>query len=272
MDKIYIDNLEIYAYHGAFAEEKVLGQKFFISLELSLDLRAAGQTDALEKTVNYAEVCIEVEKVFTGQKYDLIETCAERVAEAILTKYEIVNEIKLTIKKPWAPIGKSVNYVAVEITRQWHTVYLSFGSNIGDKMRNIEEALRLLSDKTTKVSKVSKVYTTKPVGYTEQDDFLNGVAEIRTLLTAQELLKFLHEIEHKLKRERIIKWGPRTIDLDIILFDQAVIAEENLVVPHPRMQERMFVLEPLCEIAPYVVHPLLGRRVSELKESLEEIK
>jgi dihydroneopterin aldolase/2-amino-4-hydroxy-6-hydroxymethyldihydropteridine diphosphokinase len=271
LDKIYINELEIYAYHGAFAEEKILGQKFFISLELSVDLRQAGQQDALDKTVNYAEICEETEKIFTSQKHDLIEKCAEELAEAILTKYELIEEIKIMIKKPWAPIGRHVNYVAVEITRKWHTAYLSLGSNIGDKMHNIEEALRLLSAKTTKVTKVSKLYTTKPVGYTDQDDFLNGCAEIRTLLNAKELLSFLLEIEYKLKRERIIRWGPRTIDLDIIFFDQEIIAEENLMIPHPRMQDRMFVLEPLCEIAPYLLHPLLGRRISELKERLEEI-
>jgi dihydroneopterin aldolase/2-amino-4-hydroxy-6-hydroxymethyldihydropteridine diphosphokinase len=142
---------------------------------------------------------------------------------------------------------------------------------MGDKEQNIKEALKLLLDESTKVTKVSAFYMTKPVGYTEQDDFLNGCAEIKTLLTPNELLTFMMGIEHKLKRERIIKWGPRTIDLDIILFDQAVINEENLIIPHPRMQDRMFVLEPLCEIAPYQVHPVLGKRISELKGSLEGI-
>ncbi|MCE5286888.1 MAG: 2-amino-4-hydroxy-6-hydroxymethyldihydropteridine diphosphokinase [Pelosinus sp.] len=272
MDKIYISDLEIYAYHGVFSEEKMLGQKFFISLELTVDLRSAGKTDALDKTVNYAELCDVVEKVFTSKKHDLIEKCAEELAEAILMKQPLVNEVKITIKKPWAPIGKHVNYVAVEITRCWHTAYISLGSNMGDKEQNIREALKLLTSAAIKVTKVSALYTTKPVGYTEQDDFLNGCAEIKTLFTPNELLAFMLEIEHKLKRERIIKWGPRTIDLDIVLFEKAVIAEEDLMIPHPRMHERMFVLEPLCEIAPYQLHPVLGKSIYELKGILAGTK
>lgn len=265
MDKIYINDLEIYAYHGAFAEEKALGQKFFISLELSVDLRAAGKQDALDKTVNYAELCAYAEEIFTAQKHDLIEKCAEELAEAVLLKYDRIKEIKVSIKKPWAPIGKHVNYVAVEITRFWHTAYISFGSNMGDKEQNIEEALKQMQDNLTKITKLSALYITKPVGYIGQADFLNGCAELKTLLTPRELLEFLQEIERKLKRERIIKWGPRTIDLDIIFFDNELIAEEDLIIPHPRMQERMFVLEPLCEIAPYQQHPVLCKRVIELK-------
>lgn len=271
MDKIYINDLEIYAYHGAFSEEKVLGQKFFISLELSVDLRSAGLEDALDKTVNYAELCEYVEGIFTVQKHNLIEKCAEELAQAVLIKYPLIKEVKVSIKKPWAPIGRHVNYVAVEIKRSWHTVYISFGSNMGDKEQNITEALRLLDNELTRVTKVSRLYTTKPVGYTQQADFLNGCAKVRTLLSPQEFLALLMRIEHDLKRERTIKWGPRTIDLDILFFDKLVIAEENLIVPHPRLAERMFVLEPLCDIAPHELHPILNKRISELKSDLEGV-
>lgn len=271
MDKILIKDLELFAYHGVLKEEKKLGQKFLLSLELDLNLRNAGTSDDLNKTVNYAELCEKVEAEFKKEKYDLIETAAEKISEYILINYPTIKSVKLTLKKPWAPILKPLNYVAVQIERSWHTAYIALGSNIGDKEKNLNQALNLINESPLcNASKISNFYKTAPVGYLDQDDFLNGAAEIKTLMPPSELMDFLLEIEKKLKRERKIHWGPRTIDLDIILYDDIVTHDEHIIIPHPRMHERLFVLEPLCDIAPYKVHPLLNKRVLDIKNEIKE--
>lgn len=271
MDKIYIKNLEIFANHGVLAEEKNLGQKFIISLELSLNLRQAALHGNLNETVNYAKLCYEVENEFKKEKYDLIETAAEKIAEFVLLNYEIVQSVKVLLKKPWAPIGKPVEYAAVEIERKRHTVYIGIGSNMGDKEKNLRDAIRLIdSNNSNKVTKESEFYVTKPVGYTDQDDFINCAIEINTLFQPGELMDFLLDVEKQLKRERIIRWGPRTIDLDILLYDDLICCDEHTIIPHPRMAERLFVIKPLCDIAPYLVHPILNKRIIDIEGELSE--
>ncbi|QAA34032.1 2-amino-4-hydroxy-6-hydroxymethyldihydropteridine diphosphokinase [Clostridium manihotivorum] len=269
MDKLYIENLEIFAKHGVFGEEKTLGQKFVISLELFFDAREAAITGDLTKSVHYGELCHKLEKEFQRESYDLIETAAEKTAEFILKEYDILKAVKVMIKKPWAPIGKHLEYAAIEIYRQWHKVFIALGSNMGDKNSNLTAAIdKLKESKHTKVIKVSNFITTEPWGYESQDKFLNGVAEISTILSPIELINYLLEVEKELKRERIIKWGPRTIDLDVLLYDDIISSEEAIVIPHPRMHERLFVIEPLAEIAPYEFHPVLRKRIFEIKEEL----
>lgn len=270
MDKIHIKDLEVYAFHGVNKEEKNMGQRFLISLELSLDLRTAGISDDLNKTVNYAELCNNIEKEFTKEKFDLIEAAGETLARYILLNYYMVQKVKVFLKKPWAPIGKPIDYAAVEIQRCWHRVYIALGTNMGDKEQNIKEALEKLNSDACKVVRVSNTYCTKPVGYTEQDDFLNCAAELKTLLTTEELIKFMLNIEKDLKRERTIKWGPRTIDLDVLLYDDIITSSEEIIIPHPRMHERLFVLKPLSEIAPYVLHPILNKRIIEIEMEISK--
>ena len=271
MDKIIIENLELIAEHGVFKEEKFLGQKFIISVEMTTNTREAGKTGNLNASTHYGFVADDIEKIFTGESFDLIETCAEKIAEMILTKYPLISEIKVTVKKPWAPIRKHFDFVAVEITRKWHTVYLSLGTNMGDKKKNLLEAIGKIGKlENTKVTSQSTILETEPFGYTEQDMFLNACIEIKTLFTPQELLEKLLGIELEMGRVRTIKWGPRIIDIDILFFDDEIIQDKNLAVPHPWISERMFVLEPLCEIAPNLIHPLERKPVATLKRILEK--
>lgn len=272
MDKIIIKDLELYAFHGVNEEEKRLGQRFLISIEARLDLQPAGKTDDLTKTINYALLCHEIEKEFTREKHDLIESIAEDLCSFVLIKHPNIASIKLMVKKPWAPIGKSLDYAAVEIERSWHLAYIGFGSNMGDKKENINQAIALIqSNPTTIVTKVSKLYETDPVGYLDQDLFINGVIELKTLLSPKALIEFLLGIEQELKRERIIKNGPRTIDLDVLLYDDCITSYEEIIVPHPRMHERAFVLEPLCDLAPYHMHPVLQKRMIQLYEDIMSV-
>jgi len=271
MDKIYINNLEFIGFHGVFPEEKKLGQKFLVSLELTVDTREAGKTGGLTKSVHYGLVAQDVEKLFLEKSIDLIETCAENIAEMVLKKYELVKEIKVVVKKPWAPLQMHFENVAVEITRKWHRVYLSLGSNIGDKRKNLLEAIRKIGElENTEVVKSSTILETEPFGYLEQDNFLNACLEVKTLMTAQEFLKVILQIELDMGRVREIKWGPRIIDIDMLFYDKEVIEEDNLAVPHPWICEREFVLDPLSEIAPNYIHPLEKKTITMLAGKLKE--
>lgn len=269
MDKMYIRDLEVFGFHGVFEEEKSLGQKFILSLELELNLKSAGKTGDLTKSVHYGELCEKIEKEFRRESYDLIETVTLNLADFILNEYNIINSVKVFLKKPWAPIKMHLDTVEIMIEKSRHKAYIGLGSNIGDKEKYIKEAISKLSEeKNVKIIKQSAFIKTKPWGYLEQEDFLNAVAEIETILEPEELMDVLLKIEEELSRERTIKWGPRTIDLDILMYDEVISSDEKVILPHPRMHEREFVLKPLNEIAPYLMHPVFNKRIFTLLEEL----
>ncbi len=265
MDKIEIKGIEVFAKHGVLPEEQVLGQKFLISVCLFLQTETAGKSDALSDAVNYADVAGLVKKEASERVFRLIEALAEHLAKQVLLSFPQVREVQIQVEKPWAPLGLSLDTVSVSIKRGWHTLYLGIGSNLGDKRGQIEKAVSLLrEDEETRVIRVSSLIETEPVGYTEQDMFLNGALFVQSLRSPERFLELIGTIEKALKRERKIHWGPRTIDIDILLYDEEIIQTELLTIPHREMTKRRFVLEPLCEIAPYAVHPVTGKRVLEL--------
>ncbi|RDY29441.1 2-amino-4-hydroxy-6-hydroxymethyldihydropteridine diphosphokinase [Romboutsia weinsteinii] len=127
--------------------------------------------------------------------------------------------------------------------------YLGIGTNMGDRLNNLKCACEILNDNDSiTISKKSKLYETKAWGYTEQDDFLNMCVEIETTISPEELLMVCQEVEQKLHRERVIRWGPRTIDVDILFFNDIKLKCEDLEIPHPRIQDRAFVLIPLMDL------------------------
>lgn len=149
-------------------------------------------------------------------------------------------------------------------------VYVGLGSNLGNREANLQQALTKLQQAGAHIELVSSWRETKPYGVTDQPDFLNGVAKLTWQDTADELLTVCLKIEKELGRVRKRHWGERTIDLDILFFDQAVINTSRLVVPHPDLENRLFVLEPLNEIAPQLKHPLLGKTIQKLFKNLQK--
>lgn len=271
MDKIKIKDLEIYCHHGVFPEENKLGQKFIVSAILYTDTREAGMNDDLTKSIHYGEVSHFITEFMQKHTFKLLETVVEKLAIELLLETPNLKKVRLEVKKPWAPVGLPLDTVAVEIERGWHTAYIALGSNMGDKSDYLQGAVKSLDEMfACEVQKVSEFITTEPYGVKEQDEFLNGALKLKTLLTPEELLDKLHEIEIEAGRERLIHWGPRTLDLDILFYDDLILDTEELHIPHIEMHLRDFVLEPLSQIAPYKRHPILKKTVEQLRGELND--
>lgn len=269
-DEIGVEDLEVFANHGVFPEETRLGQKFLLTLVMYVDARAAGKTDCLEKSVHYGEASAFMTEWMQTHTCKLIEAAAEQLAEALLLRYPLLKGVTLELKKPWAPVGLPLKTVSVKLTRFWHTAFLGLGSNLGDRKAYLDGAVAALDRPECRVERVSSYLETKPYGGVEQGDFLNACLRLKTLLSPQELLERLHEIEQAAHRERVVHWGPRTLDLDILFYDDWVLGTENLVIPHPGIPLREFVLKPLMEIAPNWYHPTLHKTVAQLAADLEK--
>lgn len=271
MDEIRIRGLEIFAYHGVYSEEQSKGQNFLINATLYTDTRNAGNNDEIEDTVDYGAICLYMKKYMLSNRKNLLEAISNSMARSILIRFPGVREIDLEIMKPEAPIPLPFETVSVSIHRKWHKAYIAFGSNMGDREGYIEDAISNLgAEETCRVIKVSKYYSSTPYGEVEQDDFINGVLEMETVLYEEELLELLHEEERKAGRTREVHWGPRTLDLDILYYDDVVYESDTLTIPHMDLCNRDFVLKPLSEIAPYFRHPLIGKTSLEMLEDLKE--
>jgi 2-amino-4-hydroxy-6-hydroxymethyldihydropteridine diphosphokinase len=152
-----------------------------------------------------------------------------------------------------------------------HIAYIGIGSNLGDKLHHCEKAIsEILKIDRHKLLAKSSLFKTQPIGYTSQDWFVNGAIKIETDLEAPELLRALKTIESQLGRTETFRWGPRTIDLDILFFDDAEIYTKELQIPHPLIQDRQFVLVPLAEIDRNLIHPVLKKTVQELLNNFKE--
>lgn len=271
MDKITIKNLEVFCNHGVYKEENILGQKFLVSAELSLSTRKAGLSDALEDSVSYGDVSRLITAEMKKQNDKLLERAAERIAGQILKEFPLIDSVRIEVKKPWAPVMMHLDYASVSIERGWHRVYVGVGSNMGERQAWIDMAAEALrSDGNNRNFRSAQVIETEPYGYLEQDKFLNTVFTFETLYEPEELLLRMQEIEKEAHRERKIHWGPRTLDLDLLLYDNRITESPVLTIPHPEITKRLFVLIPLCELNPHGVHPLYRKRFAEYKEALEQ--
>lgn len=266
---IIIRDYEVTACHGVNPEEKTEAQRFVVSARLDLDVSAAATSDDIDKTVSYAAVCKLIKAFLSGKSKNLLECLSLGLAREIMLAFPAFSCVEVTVDKPDAPMKGKFRSVAVRTEVKRSVAYLSLGSSMGDRNAYIDKALDLLRAERLVLSvRESARHTTAPYGGVAKNEFLNSAAEVVTLLSADELLALIHRIESECGRVRDVHWADRTLDIDIIFFDDEVRGKGNLILPHPEVAKRKFVLAPLAEIAPYAVHPLSGKRVSEMLEEL----
>jgi dihydroneopterin aldolase/2-amino-4-hydroxy-6-hydroxymethyldihydropteridine diphosphokinase len=254
-DRIDINGLVVNAVIGALPHERESAQPVQIDLSLHVDLRDAGRTDELADTANYGDVTERVADAVRESKDVLLERLAERVAE-VAVGFDRVEGVDVTITKVRPPIPEVVDTTSVRIRRRRsdfeqtprraHTAIVALGSNLGDRAG----FLRLAVERLGEVTAMSQVFETDPVGPEGQGAYLNMVVVVRTWLDPYGFMRRCQQIESEAMRQRVVRWGPRTLDVDLLFYDDVTIDDPELTVPHPRFAERRFVLTPLAEVAP----------------------
>jgi dihydroneopterin aldolase / 2-amino-4-hydroxy-6-hydroxymethyldihydropteridine diphosphokinase len=259
-DRIHLRGVEAIGRHGVLAEEKRDGQPFVVDVILDLDLAPAGASDDLTDTVSYADVAQRVVNRITGPSFDLIERLAEVVADDALAR-PLVEAVTVTVHKPQAPIAHPFSDVAVEISRRRGLpVVIALGANVGEAVSTLESSVQEIAAlRGMRVRAVSPLVETDPVGGPEQPAYLNAVLLGETTRRPADLLDELHRIEARHGRERDIRWGPRTLDLDLIQVGMPGSPTEvrsdsaALTLPHPLAHQRGFVLVPWAQVDPEAV-------------------
>lgn len=268
---IQIKGLEIHANHGVFEAEKILGQRFVINAVLHLDFQNTINSNDLDNTVHYGHVSDSIIEYFTTNRCDLIETITHQLVMMLFEKYSLINKIELEVVKPWAPLTFSFEAMSTKVIETRSTVYIAFGGNIGSSEQVFEDAISKISKlQGVYTLKRSKKYRSKPFGGVDQPDFLNMAIAVETNIHPTRLLDQLQAIELELGRTREVHWGPRTLDLDIILYDNQIISTDRLLVPHRYMTKRDFVLKPLLDLNQYLVDPRTKLPLIDSYETLTE--
>lgn len=255
-DRIEINGLTVTAVVGALAHEREIAQPLRFDLSILVDLRDAGRSDELGDTVHYGEVTEQVAAVVRENKDILLERLADRVAEVVVG-FDRVEAVDLTVTKLRPPIGEQVETTAVSIhrtpsdfdvtPRSSHRAIVALGSNLGDR----QGYLRFAVDELGGIVAQSQVFETDPIGGPEeQGAYLNMVVAVDTSLDPYAFVRRCQRIESAALRQRVVRWGPRTLDVDVLFYDDISITSPELTIPHPRFAERRFVLTPLAEVAP----------------------
>jgi dihydroneopterin aldolase / 2-amino-4-hydroxy-6-hydroxymethyldihydropteridine diphosphokinase len=275
-DQIVLKGVSAKGFHGVLDFEKRDGQTFVVDVTMDVDLSAAGASDDLADTVNYAEVAADVVALIEGEPLDLIEALAARIAERVLTR-PLVEAVEVVVHKPQAPVGHPFTDVQVKVVRERQSpVVIAMGSNLGESVETLHDAAVALYG-LLDIVEVSPLVETDPVGGPDQPAYLNAVVTGTTHLAPSTLLAGLHDIERAHGRTREVRWGPRTLDLDLIqygdpVFDTDVrMAGTTLTLPHPRAHERAFVLVPWLRAEPEAALRVDGqvRRVADLVAQLD---
>lgn len=254
VDTIRISGIRGFGYHGVLEHERRDGQEFIV--DLVIDTPQAVQltdSDDLSTTLDYRGVIETTHAAITGEPLQLIETLAERIAAGILQAG--AGTVTVTVHKPHAPLAVSVSDVAVQITRSRYRAVIALGANLGDAAQTLCEAAGAIAEiPRVRVLAASSIYRTAPVGAVEQPDYCNAVMLVQADWDPPMLLRQLHRIEANFGRARTQRFGPRTLDLDLIDVrgpDGPVVWDaHSCQLPHPRAAQRRFVLEPWLEIEP----------------------
>ena len=279
LDQVRLTGLRARGHHGVFEHERREGQDFVVDVVLHLDTRPAAATDDIARTVHYGELATAVADAVRDHPVDLIETLAARVARVCLRDPRVV-AADVAVHKPQAPITEDFGDVLVALRRHRDELLdavpsppvpavLALGTNLGDREATLRSAVSALSATDgVEVTAVSPVVETDPVGGPEQPDYLNAVVLVRTSLSARGLLATAHAVEAQHGRERAERWGPRTLDVDLVDYDGLVAASPDLELPHPRAAGRAFVLVPWLAADPAAVLHADGGE-APVKELLE---
>ena len=264
-DRLRMRNMRFFARHGLFPAENELGQHFEVDLELHLDLSRAGRSDNPAHTIDYPKVYALVEEVVLQRQFKLVEALAQHIADTVGKSFAPLN-LTVRVRKPHPPLPAHFDGIEVELHRLlWLSWSLSgWAQTWATPLANVQSAINALANAAPiRVIAVSSAYTSAPVGYLDQPHFTNAAAALKTLLPPRDLLAFLLDIEAAHHRRRRIHWGPRTLDLDILLYGERRLDDQNLTVPHAHLTKRRFVLTPLCEIAPALCHPRTNRPLAD---------
>lgn len=265
MNEVKIRGLEVSACHGVHESEKTTPQRFIFDADIRTDFYAAAVADDIRGTVNYSAVCDLFCGIAAHNTFNLIEKLAYACAFAVLDNYPAVTSVAVTVYKPDAPVRHAFKTVGVTAEASRERAYLSLGSSVGDRKKYLDAGLRLLGQtRGIAVKKTSSYIKTPPYGGVAQGEFLNCAAEIETYLTPRQLLWEIHRIEAACGRVRTVRWGDRTLDIDIVFYGRRVVCEDDLQIPHPQYFRRDFVLAPLKEIAPEFVCPVFEKKIKDM--------
>jgi len=258
LDRISIVGLRVHGNHGVFAHERATGQDFVVDAVLWLDAAPAAAADDLQLTADYGAIADRLAEIVAGPPVQLIETLAERLAAACLAD-SVVREAEVTVHKPHAPVQQQFADIAATVRRSRRPVVLSLGSNIGDRLANLQLGVDILVAGGLAHVAVSSVYETAPVGGPAQDDYLNAVLLADAALPARDVLSLAVAAEEAAGRVRSVRFGPRTLDVDVIAYGDDRSDNAELTLPHPRAHERAFVLAPWLELDAAAVVPGRGK-------------
>jgi dihydroneopterin aldolase/2-amino-4-hydroxy-6-hydroxymethyldihydropteridine diphosphokinase len=257
MDRIEINGLRVMTLVGVLSHEREAAQPLEFDIVLEGDLRDAGSSDDLADTAHYGMVAERAAAIARESKDELLERLVHRIAEDALT-FDRVEAVEVVCRKLRPPIPEDVQFTSVRIhrsradlqipARTSHRAIVALGSNLGDRVGFLQLAVEELG---SSIISQSQVFETAPVGGPDnQGAYLNMVVAVETSLDPFAMLRRCQRIEALALRQRIVHWGPRTLDVDLLFFDEITIGSPELTIPHPRYAERRFVLTPLAEVAP----------------------
>jgi len=269
MFSIIIKDLNLFGYHGVKESEKKDGQNFRFNIKILLNKDNFLSEDDLENTLNYSEVIKLIKRINSDNRFNLLEALSQTAAGRIMDMSPMIEKVTVKIEKTSPPIEENLESVGVEyildrksiedrgkgkIESSEIDVYMSLGSNIGNRENNLRKAVNLIgSNPSINIVKVSSIYETEPMYLKDQNSFYNIVLEARTGVEPGpfEMMGFLKGIEYSMGRKRVEnKYGPRIIDIDLLYYGEIFIESVFLTIPHPGIEERKFVLVPLSEITP----------------------